>query len=62
MLVLAAMSMAIGLVTDSIWGMSASAVRSWFGRSPRRLEVVGGAGGLAMIAVGVTVAVTGRRS
>jgi threonine/homoserine/homoserine lactone efflux protein len=62
MLLLAAMSVAIGLVTDSVWGVSASAVRSWFGRSPRRLEVVGGTGGLAMIAVGLTVAVTGRRS
>lgn len=62
MLMLAALSVSIGLVTDSIWGVSASAVRSWFGRSPRRLEVVGGAGGLAMIAVGATVAVTGRRS
>jgi threonine/homoserine/homoserine lactone efflux protein len=62
MLLLAALSMGIGLITDSIWGVSASAVRAWFGRSPRRLEVVGGAGGLAMIAVGVTVAVTGRRS
>jgi threonine/homoserine/homoserine lactone efflux protein len=62
MLLLAALSMGIGLITDSIWGVSASAVRSWFGRSPRRLEVVGGAGGLAMIAVGVTVAVTGRQS
>jgi hypothetical protein len=30
--------------------------------SSRRYELVGGAGGLAMIGVGVTVAVTGRRS
>ncbi|MGE5289352.1 MAG: hypothetical protein ACM3ML_19565 [Micromonosporaceae bacterium] len=31
-------------------------------RSPRRLEIVGGAGGLAIIGVGLTVAVTGRRN
>ena len=42
------------------WGFAASAVRGWFARSPRRFELVGGAGGLAMIGVGVTVAVTGR--
>jgi threonine/homoserine/homoserine lactone efflux protein len=62
MLLLALVSVGIGLVSDSVWGISASAVRSWFARSPRRLEVVGGTGGLAMIAVGVTVAVSGRRS
>jgi hypothetical protein len=43
-------------------GFTASAVRNWFASSPRRFELVGGAGGLAMIGVGVTVAVTGRRS
>jgi threonine/homoserine/homoserine lactone efflux protein len=60
MLLLALVSIAIGLVSDSMWGVTASAVRAWFGRSPRRLELVGGAGGLAMIAVGLTVAITGR--
>ena len=52
----------IGAVSDCSWGFAASAVRSWFARSPRRFELVGGAGGLAMIGLGVTVAVTGRRS
>jgi threonine/homoserine/homoserine lactone efflux protein len=60
MLLLALVSIAIGLVSDSVWGITASAVRAWFARSPRRLELVGGAGGLAMIGVGVTVAITGR--
>jgi threonine/homoserine/homoserine lactone efflux protein len=62
MLLLALVSIAIGLATDTSWGMTASAVRSWFARSPRRLELVGGAGGLAMIGVGLTVAVTGRQN
>jgi threonine/homoserine/homoserine lactone efflux protein len=60
MLVLALMSIAIGLVSDSTWAMVASQLRAWFARSPRRFAIVGGAGGLAMIGVGVTVAVTGR--
>ena len=62
MLVLALISVVIGAVSDSCWGFAASAVRSWFARSPRRVEMVGGAGGLAMIGVGVTVALTGRHN
>ncbi|MER7485607.1 LysE family translocator [Streptomyces sp. NPDC126497] len=48
------------LASDSVWGLAASAARSWFGRSPRRMSLVGGAGGMAMIGLGVTVAATGR--
>jgi threonine/homoserine/homoserine lactone efflux protein len=62
MLLLALVSVAIGAVSDCSWGFAASAVRAWFARSPRRIEMVGGAGGLAMIGVGVTVAITGRHS
>jgi threonine/homoserine/homoserine lactone efflux protein len=62
MLLLALISVAIGLVSDSAWGLAASGVRAWFAGSPRRYEIVGGAGGLAMIGVGVTIAVTGRKS
>jgi len=62
MLVLALVSVAVGAVSDCCWGYAASAVRAWFARSPRRFELVGGAGGLAMIGVGVTVALTGRKS
>jgi threonine/homoserine/homoserine lactone efflux protein len=60
MLLLAAVSFGIALVSDSMWALGASSFRTWFARSPRRLAVVGGAGGLAMIGVGVTVAATGR--
>lgn len=62
MLLLSLVSIAIGLASDSAWGVAASTVRAWFARSPRRFELVGGAGGLAMIGVGVTVAVTGRKT
>jgi threonine/homoserine/homoserine lactone efflux protein len=50
----------VALASDSTMGLAASAARSWFARSPKRLSMVGGAGGLAMIGLGVTVAVTGR--
>ncbi len=62
MLLLALVSVAIGAISDCAWGFTASVVRNWFARSPRRFEMVGGAGGLAMIGVGVTVAITGRKS
>jgi len=61
MLVLALVSVLIGAVSDCGWGFAASAVRNWFASSPRRFELVGGAGGLAMIGVGVTVAIAGRK-
>jgi threonine/homoserine/homoserine lactone efflux protein len=61
MLILSAISIVIGLASDSCWGLAASTVRSWFARSPRRLGLVGGAGGLAMIGLGLTLALTGRK-
>ena len=61
MLLLALVSVSIGVLSDSAWGLAASGVRAWFARSPRRFALVGGAGGLAMIGVGVAVALTGRK-
>jgi threonine/homoserine/homoserine lactone efflux protein len=61
MLILALVSVCLGAISDCCWGLGASAVRSWFARSPRRYALVGGAGGLALIGVGLTVALTGRK-
>lgn len=60
MLLLGLVPIGIGLVSDTLWGLTASAARVWLGRSDRRLSAIGGAGGLAMIGLGVTVAATGR--
>jgi threonine/homoserine/homoserine lactone efflux protein len=62
MLLLSLVSSAIALASDSAWSLLAGTVRAWFARSPRRLELVGGAGGLAMIGLGLSVAVTGHKS
>jgi threonine/homoserine/homoserine lactone efflux protein len=62
MLLLSLVSFTIALISDSAWSIVASTARSWFGRSPRRLELVGGAGGLAMIGLGISVAATGRKT
>jgi threonine/homoserine/homoserine lactone efflux protein len=61
MLILSAISVVIGLTSDACYGLAASTVRAWFARSPRRLGLVGGIGGLAMIGLGVTLALTGGR-
>jgi len=62
MLVLGATFALIATVSDGAWSLVASEARAWFGRSPRRLELVGGTGGLAMIGLGLTLAVTGRKN
>ncbi|MFE3771248.1 LysE family translocator [Streptomyces sp. NPDC059122] len=60
MLLLGLVFNVIAVVCDSVWGLTASAARTWFARSPRRLSLVGGVGGLSMIGLGVVVAATGR--
>jgi threonine/homoserine/homoserine lactone efflux protein len=50
---------AMGL--DCLWGLAAVWVRDWVARSPERLRVVGGVGGLTMIGLGLGLAITGRR-
>lgn len=61
MLMLGVVFVVIAAFSDSAWSLLASAARAWLGRSPRRLELIGGAGGLAMIGLGITLAVTGRK-
>jgi threonine/homoserine/homoserine lactone efflux protein len=61
MLALGAIAVAIAIVSDSVWGMLAGTARSWLARSPRRLEALGGVGGLTMIGLGVRLAATGRK-
>ncbi len=61
MLVLGGIFVAIALISDSVWALVAGAARSWFARSPRRLELVGGTGGLMIIGLGATIAVTGGK-
>ncbi|MFF2184796.1 LysE family translocator [Streptomyces sp. NPDC058155] len=61
MLLLGLVFNVIAVACDSVWGLAAATARGWFARSPRRLAMVGGAGGFAMIGLGVTVATTGHK-
>jgi threonine/homoserine/homoserine lactone efflux protein len=58
--VLGAIFAGVALLSDSSWALAAGTVRAWLSRSPRRLAMLGGAGGLAMIAIGTRLAFTGR--
>jgi threonine/homoserine/homoserine lactone efflux protein len=60
-LLLSAISLVVGLFSDGAWAIVSGTARVWLARSPRRLELIGGAGGLVLIGLGVRLAVTGRR-
>jgi threonine/homoserine/homoserine lactone efflux protein len=51
----------IALLSDSAWALAAGTARAWLARSPRRLAALGGTGGLVMIGLGATLALTGRK-
>jgi threonine/homoserine/homoserine lactone efflux protein len=50
----------IALLSDSVWGLAAGTARAWFVSSPRRLELVGAAGGVAIVGLGIRLALTSR--
>jgi threonine/homoserine/homoserine lactone efflux protein len=53
---------AIAVLSDTAWAFTAGAFRNWFARSPRRLELVGGVGGLGIAAVGAGFLISGRKN
>jgi threonine/homoserine/homoserine lactone efflux protein len=60
MAVLGLIFVLIALVSDGAWGLMAGTARGWLARSPRRLSVIGGTGGLVTVGLGVRLAVSGR--
>lgn len=61
LLVLGGLFVVIALLGDTAWTLLAGVARGWFGRSPRRAELVHAAGGFAMVGLGASVALTGRK-
>lgn len=61
MLLLGIVTVVTALVMDSGWAFVAGTARDWFARSPRRLELIGGTGGLVMIGLGAGLAINGRK-
>jgi threonine/homoserine/homoserine lactone efflux protein len=60
-LVLGLIFTAIAVISDTGWALAAGGVRAWFARSPRRLELIGGVGGLGIVAVGAGLLISGRK-
>jgi threonine/homoserine/homoserine lactone efflux protein len=61
MLLLGVIFPAIAVLCDSVWAFAAATARTWFARSPKRLAAIGGTGGLMMIGLGASLALTNRR-
>jgi threonine/homoserine/homoserine lactone efflux protein len=59
---LGAIFFAIALASDSVWVLTAGTARAWFARNPRRLSHMGTGGGVMMIGLGGTLALTGNKS
>ena len=55
------MFVAIALVLDGIWAFVAGTARERLAASPRRLEAIGGAGGVVLVGLGVGLAVSGQK-
>jgi threonine/homoserine/homoserine lactone efflux protein len=60
MLLLGLLAFGIGILSDSLWAVIASQLRSWFNASPKRGEAMGAVGGTSMIGLGIGLAATGN--
>jgi threonine/homoserine/homoserine lactone efflux protein len=60
MLILGLAPVALGTCTDTCWGLAAGQARAWLSGTPRRMAVLSRIGGVSMIGLGVSVAITGR--
>lgn len=60
--VLGLVFMSVALLTDGLWAVVAGTARSWLGRSPSRLARLQGGGGLMMIGLGGSLALTGQKA
>jgi threonine/homoserine/homoserine lactone efflux protein len=59
LLALGGIFIAIAITADSGWALAAGSVRSWLGSSPHRLEQLSLVGGCLLVALGLSLAVTG---
>lgn len=61
MLVLGVVFAVFASTIDLSWGLAAGLARNWFATSPVRLRRVGGAGGIMIMLMGASLALTGRK-
>jgi threonine/homoserine/homoserine lactone efflux protein len=58
---LAAICCVVAILSDGSWALASGTAREWLGRSPRRLRAMSAGGGITMMALGVALALTGRK-
>ena len=51
----------VAILSDGSWALASGTARDWLGRTPRRLRAMSAGGGITMMALGVALALTGRR-
>lgn len=61
LLALGLVFMAVAVVSDGTYAYAAGTARNWFASSPQRLSRMQGTGGLMMIGLGGSLALTGQR-
>ena len=59
--VLGLICIVIAGLSDAIWAFASGTAREWLGSSPRRLERLTAGGGVALIGLGLGLAITGRK-
>jgi threonine/homoserine/homoserine lactone efflux protein len=58
MIFLATVFFVIAVISDGTWGIVAGTARNWLAQTPNRIEKISGAGGLIIIALGVSVVIS----
>ena len=58
MIFLATVFFVIAVISDGTWGIVAGTARNWLAETPNRIEKISGAGGLIIIALGVSVIIS----
>jgi threonine/homoserine/homoserine lactone efflux protein len=61
MLELGLVFVVLAMVCDGLWGLAAGTARELFAASPGRLGAIGAGGGVALVGLGIGLAVTGRK-
>jgi threonine/homoserine/homoserine lactone efflux protein len=61
LLILGLICLFVALVSDCAWGLLAGSAHAWLQRSPRKLEAIGGASGVALVGLGGYLALSGER-
>ncbi len=62
LLVLGVVFQLIALACDSTWAVAAGTARAWFARSPRRVSTLSATGGVMMIGLGGSLALSGSKA